>query len=208
MLTVVEPATSFELTTFARARMYLDFDVTDDVGMRESIRAASRSIVNYCNRPFGVEMVRQHSSCRDDAGIVLARSPVRSIASVSVNGEDIDPESYAIDAATGRLIRLDDNGERIFWEGRASILYTAGYVLPSDPLLNGADSTDLPQDVERAAISLARQLRDRLGVADPYVKSVETPGVSTKTFWVPGPDETGFDAEFVQLLAPYRRFWP
>ncbi|GLK68105.1 hypothetical protein [Hansschlegelia plantiphila] len=204
MLTVVTPATSSLLTTVERARSLLGLDAGVDTAaaLQRHIATASRVIADYCRRPFGVETLKQWGEGDVLNGIAFARTPVRSIASVSIGNADLAPDEYAIDAGSGSLLRMGECDVVLCWWTAPTIVYEAGYQLPTD---NNAG--DLPESVERAAIILAGSYFAGAG-RDPLLKSEDIDGLASASWYVPGAADQVLVPEVAQILAPYRRFWP
>ncbi|TXN71728.1 hypothetical protein [Methylobacterium sp. WL6] len=206
MLIVTTPATSTALTTVARARAILGFATTDDAAALVLIGQASRAIVDYCRRPFAIETVRESFTCNDTRldGPILGRGPVVEILSVRNSGDLIPPAEYAQDSRTGRLQRLDPYGSPLPWWGGGLIAdYRAGYVLPKDDA--GAPAPTLPESVERACIMLLSSYLSLRG-RDPTVKTENSEGVGSTSWWVPGTSDRLASPEAAQLLADYVRF--
>ncbi|MFC7051466.1 hypothetical protein ACFQI3_02060 [Hansschlegelia quercus] len=204
MLTVVTPAASNLLTTVERARSLLGLgaDVGTATALGRHIATASRVIADYCRRPFGVETLKQWGEGDVLNGIAFARTPVRSIASVSIGNADLGPDEYAIDTASGSLLRIGEHDVVLCWWTAPTIIYDAGYQLPTD-----SDAGDLPEPVERAAIILAGTYLAGAG-RDPLLKSEDIDGVASASWYVPGAADQVLVPEVAQLLAPYRTFWP
>jgi hypothetical protein len=208
MLTVTTPATYDDLTTIPRARLILGFGNADDTAVLTLIGQASRAIADYCRRVFPIETVRESFTCNESRGEgpILARSPVVEILSVR-NGSDIlGATEYRVDPSTGRFQRLDADGTPLpWWGGGVIVEYRAGYVLPKD---NVSDATfTLPDSVERACIMLVASYLSLRG-RDPTVKTENSEGVGSTSWWVPGTGDRLISPEAQQLLANYVRFYP
>lgn len=208
MLTVVTPATSTALTTLARARAVLGFAAASDAAAGIFIGQASDAIANHCRRVFPVEAVRETFADGDlrGGGPILARDPVIEISRVMNGSEIVASTGYRHDPSTGRLWRLDAEGNVLpWWAGSLAVEYRAGFVLPSD--VAGAPAATLPAPVERAAILLVAtylSMRNR----DVTVKSESVEGLGTTSWWTPGPGDALASPEAEQLLVPYVRFYP
>src|SRR6185369_6043731 len=172
--------------------------------LRERIASASATIAGHCNRVFIAETVRETFRApfaRDELSswdvIVLRRSPVVSIGSVIEDDVALTVDAdYEHEPATGFLYRLCD-GFRTSWRLRLCrslvIEYEAGFA-QDDPKI---------ASIREAALRLVRGAwigRDR----DPMVRSIEVPGVLSKTFWVGAVGEPGALPPDVELLiAPF-----
>lgn len=202
MLTVITPATATDLTTLERARSLLGFAAAQDATVGILIAQASRAIVDHCQRPFGSETVTEtfEAPCRA-GGVILGRSPVTEILSVSEGSEIIAPARYQHDAETNALFHIGEDGWRLCWQTQIAATYTAGYVLPA-----GEDGGTLPASVERACVRLLSAYLSTSG-RDALIKSETTEGVGSTSWWVPSADGALADPEAEQLLAPYRRLF-
>lgn len=205
MLTVVTPATAFRLTTVERARVLLGFGNGEDAAVQRLIDQASRTIAEFCRRPFGVETVRETFGGCDikGDGALLSRSPVTAFGPVLADGATLLTTEYQHDRESNRLYRVDASGWRWpWWSGSGlTVEYTAGYTLPAD-----SGSWTLPESVERAAIMLVgAYLSTR--AKDPLVRTEDVAGVGSTTWWVPGANDNLLSPEAEQLLQPYRRLF-
>ena len=207
MLTVITPATSHRLTTLERARALLGFGSGDDAAVNVLVDQASRAVADYCRRPFGLETVRESFGALDrQRAVMLARSPVTAIASVTRDGVALLSSEYLFDAEKG-LLYPTDSYEFSWWHPWLVVDYTAGYLLPSDA--EGTPTPTLPEPVERAAILLVGaclSARSR----DPLLKSQDISGVMSAAWWMPGAGDNLLspEAERQRLLRPYRRIYP
>jgi hypothetical protein len=135
--------------------------------------------------------------------LILNRTPVTSIASVTVDGCVLDPSRYRLDAATGLLYALSASGWPEYWQIQqgAVIAYAGGYLLP------GQDGRTLPAGIEGAALSLMQSFWAARGPGrDPNVRSEETQGIGRIEYWVGtvgDPDQ--LPDQVLRKLAPFRR---
>jgi len=100
---------------------------------------------------------------------------------------------YALDPVHGQLLRLDPfTGVATIWEALpVTANYSAGYAA-------------VPPDVVEATLRLVVGRWFQRGV-DPSLRSLEQPGVGTKTWWVGGPPKSGaIPEEIAGLLDAYR----
>lgn len=182
-IAVVTPPSATGLTTLATVKDELGIPIgntAQDSRITRLIDHASSMISEFCNRLFGVQTVDETLSWNERSRLVLSVAPIVSVASVSFDGEELDPTEYEIDdkgagfvflrsgAGFGRLlvsnevrvpgITRDARGE----EGRKlwTVRYTGGWWLPSmsetptvEPLM--------PSDLEAAAIDLVRTMYAR-----------------------------------------------
>jgi uncharacterized phiE125 gp8 family phage protein len=195
MLTVTTPASSFDLTVLATVKDDLGItDRSEDDNLARWIKQASDAISKHCNRVFVQETVSETFwlKCRDD-GLLLARYPVSSIASVVENDTTLDASDYEVAAESGVLKRLRNDREWCWPAGKIVVAYTAGYALV----------TDLPDGIERAAIALVNQYRysaDR----DPQLRSEQTEGAGSSSYF-DGLESSGLSPEILGLLSKHRK---
>jgi hypothetical protein len=178
MLTIITPAPSQRLTTADALNAETGNTSSDNSVTFSLIDAASSSVSDYCGRVFGKEIVAQTIEVtRSAACLILARYPVASITSVTIDGEAITADQYEIDRHKGLIYRLC-SGRRQPWPcGRVVITYAGGYVLP------GETDRNLPARIEQATIELARSLWYRRR-RDPLLRSVEIPGVISEDYTI------------------------
>lgn len=111
--------------------------------------------------------------------LVLARAPVVSVTSVTVDDVALDASAYRLDAEGGRLFRLDASGYPTHWEfGKSAVVvYTAGYLLPEEA------GRTLPHALEGAVIELVQSYWLSRG-RDPMVRGEDVPGLGRVDYWV------------------------
>ncbi len=176
-LTITEPATATRLTTLAAAKVELQVtDGADDAYLAMLIDQASDAVRSWCQRTFAAETVREtiHLSACTTA-LMLARWPIITVVSVEIDGTAEDSANVEIEDA-GFLHRLADSRLVSWPAGRIVVEYQAGYVLP------GASGRTLPNDVERAALSLVKSswfARTR----DPMVRSETVEGAGSTDYF-------------------------
>jgi hypothetical protein len=209
MLVVTVPATSQALTDLATVRDELGIDTGMDAKLTRYIGAASRKIVQYCNRSFGTETLEETwrrpanpagsllHNLSDDP-LILSRYPVQSISSIIVDGVTMTADTdYKFDGETGRVYRLDANGRQSAWTFNYTLVvtYVAGYVL-----LSG-----LPDEVGFAALNLVRLLY-YTQARDPTVKAESTVGVDSATYDISGSKDGEMSPEdqILSTLENYR----
>lgn len=110
--------------------------------------------------------------------LVLARSPLVDVVSVTQTESLLDTTDYAIDYAAGILYRTQfgfvttPNGPYGWWPyGNTVVEYSAGYAT-------------VPDDLKYAATKFIRA-EYVTGTRDPNLRSLTIEGVSSRTWWVP-----------------------
>jgi hypothetical protein len=165
---------------------------TDDAYLGRALAAASADIVMYCNRSFLRDTIDDTffmDGCH--SALVLSRTPVASVTSVTQAGTVLDPTGYTFDAATGIIYRVDTNGNLRDWEILTTVVrFIGGY-------------EDVPADLEAACIAMVKSKRSNRTRAND-LKSEKIPDVYEATYWVAGPGDGSFPVEIGGTLDRYR----
>jgi hypothetical protein len=103
--------------------------------------------------------------------LLLARWPVLSIASVTVDTTELTVDDWELDIPAASLTRVSGNGTLCWPSGRVIVEFEAGY---DDPV---------PTDLKGYASRLTNLYYASAG-ADPLERRVEIPGVMTVERWV------------------------
>lgn len=214
ILTVVTPASSYDLTTLEALKEQLKIIGNgEDPAFRRAITLASRIIADELNRVLAAESVseqfRIHQGTWPHGGshhgipkLVLARYPVSTSGlAVVENGVTLTAADYELDPDSGRLARLLSDSPIRWCHGKIVVSYTGGYDLPDDA----------PAQLEKAVIKLINHYRQS-DTRDPFVKSetVDIPGVEVRTsdFWVGslagGGNTSALPPEILDLIESFR----
>jgi hypothetical protein len=199
LLTVTVPATVTALTDLASARAELDLTPPENPGyLQAQVNAASAAIASWCGRVFSRETVQE--VFRPEAylaPLILARTPVVSIASVVEDGVTLPSTEYEVEGESGLLWRLSDDA-RVDWRARKiTIIYTAGYLLPEQA------GRTLPHDIQRACILMVAAQYNAKG-RDPMLRSESAQDVGQVSYLDPRAGMEGMPPQAAALLAPYR----
>lgn len=208
VVTVTAANADKQLTTLARVKLELSIsgvDTNRDMLLNLKIDEASDDIEAALGFKVAKETVSETfwpEPC-DMAPdrLVLDRTPVGAISSVTVDGVAYDASLYRLDAGTGELFALDASGYACRWYFCKSVVvaYSGGYILPAE---SGAD---LPAGIEGACVDLVSSFWASKG-RDPTVKSEEVPGVLRTDYWVGAVGDAGeLPPSVVMKLAPFRR---
>lgn len=209
-VTVVTPADSRDLTTVHEVKEGLGLDQDDethDQFIGRLIGQASGAIERWTGRPFARETVKETLAGVGRVDLVLSRTPIISVASVTIDGDVVTDFSIR-DAEAGILFResgwptSEIRGHNIasYLTGETKdtieVQYEGGYDLPGS---EGSFDPTLPADVERACIETVKawfMARDR----DPALASEKV-----GDFWAASykPGELPDSAK--ALLRPWRR---
>jgi hypothetical protein len=198
MLTVLETSAQ-RLTTAETAIQAGMVDATLAAAEIERlIGAASGTIARHCNRVFGRRRLRERFWGTSGA-LIASQSPVMEIHAITVDGAELDPAGYEVDAEAGLLYRLDAAGERCPWYGRRLVVeYSAGWILP------GEDDRDLPGEVEQACLLVVSDLVAGAG-RDPRLRSESVEGVGAVSWLDPRQGTEQLPSLAVGYLAGFRR---
>lgn len=219
MLTVLTEAQATDLTTLAAVKSELGVEGgQDNSWLSLQIKVASQVVTNYLNiveaddgtvtlgqetlaETFRVHHSRYLSRRLDSERtqyLILSRRPVSGIASVIQDGVTLDPSEYEVDGA-GVLKHLASDRPKDWNGNKIVVTYTAGWLLP------GQSGSNLPADIESAAISLVKMnwfARKR----DPNVKSENIPGVLQVDYFFRAPDPGApLPEEIAQKLNRHRQ---
>jgi uncharacterized phiE125 gp8 family phage protein len=118
-----------DLITLAEAKSHLNIEGdADDAELTTLIGVASDLVEEYANRVWRTTTLTEyHDGGTPD--IVLGRSPVASITSITDDGGVLDSADYRLTSATGLVHRL----HRSFLGGRqgVTVIYVTGATTPS-----------------------------------------------------------------------------
>lgn len=198
-LTIVTPATTFNLTTVAAVRTQLGLtDNSETENLARWISQASDTIAKFCNRIFAEETVAETFRLkRREFGLLLTRFPASAIVSVVENDTTLTTVSdyeLASDGSGGVLNRLRNDRDSEWPIGKIVVTYTAGYALP-----NG-----LPEGIERAAIMLVSQYRNTSD-RDPQIRSEAIEGSGSTSYFDGLESQAGLAPEVVGLISKHRK---
>jgi hypothetical protein len=211
--TVVTAATSIALTDLATVKS--DWNIAtddDDDFVTRSITRCSRAAANFCNRTFAIETVQDQIALRRDPWprmtherpeiLQLTRWPIVAVTSVTVDGTAlVAGTDFMVDQTNGQLQRLNAYGAMTPWTGETIIIvYSAGYVLPGQSAVAGAQN--LPDDIQDA-VSRMVYTRYAERQRDPLVKSEQVDGVGRTDYIVPSGDGN-LSPDVEDILANYR----
>lgn len=137
-------------------------DPADDDLLALLIPAASSAIETYCNRKFVRAEYTERVSVRQAEFILLRNYPLETVASI---GGDTNLADYDIDKEKGVISKKG-------WcsSEPVSVTYTAGYVLPGEPAIEGA--AVLPADIEYGCVLFLQKLQRDPGVTAERVGDI------------------------------------
>lgn len=197
ILTVITPATSYDLTTLATVKSKLGITTTtEDTKIAAWIKEASDFAANYCGRVFGKETVSEQFRLQENKNqLILSRFPVGVVTSVTEDGTVLDPTDYEVDSSIGTLYRLAGDGITQWVSKKVTVIYSGGYTLMGE----------LPYDIESAVIAMVTHTRSA-STRDPFAKRIEIPDVETVDYWVGGMSgsSNGLPASITGVLDLYR----
>jgi len=202
--TITTAASATRLTTVERFKEETGITSNNNDGLlAKKIDEATSDIEAHLARTFCRETLTETFWGDSDWAerLVLARAPVVSITSITVDDVAVDASEVRLDAESGLLYRLDASGYPSFWTWckSAVIVYVAGYLLP------GESGRNLPPAVEAGALSLVSSYWQSRG-RDPMVKSESVPGVMDVQYWVGSVGEAGeLPPDVITKISPFRR---
>jgi hypothetical protein len=110
--------------------------------------------------------------------LFLSRTPVSTIASVTVDDVPLDTTDFLVDPKTGTLDRFSSGFPCEWWFCKSVVVtYTGGFVLPGNPGRN------LDFGIEGAVVALVADYWASRG-RDPTLMSESIPGVRDVRYWV------------------------
>lgn len=221
IVTIITPATSRGFVTLSTLKSELGVTSPNtDTNLTRWILQASAQIESYCTRKLVQEKVseqfrlgRQHywpipfAAAYDSSYTVpvsagrlrLARYPVVSIDSVTVDGTALDITEFEVDPDSGLLSRLRNDHPSQWSCSKVVVIYTGGYTVPP------AANPTIPADLQDAVINLAKNKRTR-ATRDPNLKSRNVVGVLEEDFWVgsiSGNGDGAFPPDIAATIDPY-----
>lgn len=107
MLEIVTPATDRSLVSLDDVKSELNItETTDDIELSRLIASASRRIVSYTGREFVQETIKESLGTQGNTyRLVLERTPIVSITSITYDGDTVDTADYAIEFADLGFVR-------------------------------------------------------------------------------------------------------
>jgi uncharacterized phiE125 gp8 family phage protein len=202
--TITAAATVTKLVTLDRVKLELGITGSaNDTLLNAKIDEATSDIEAHTGRTFRRETFSEtfwgDTACQ--GFLILARAPVSSITSVTLDDVSVDSDEYRLDPDTGQLFRLDANGYPCIWWWCKSVVvvYSAGFLLP------GETGRTLPPSLESAAIDLVTSYWVNKG-RDQTIKAEDVPGLGRVDYWVGAVGESGeLPPNVVAKISPFRR---
>lgn len=218
-ITVIEPATSTDLTVKETIQTQLGLAVgTDDEIFDQLIAAASDFIVDYTQRKFARERWEELVPGYNTNWLQVSLTPINSINSIMVDNTTItdfiieDPDAGLIFREVGwqtsqsfhkAIVRHPLTRSEL---PRFKVNYYGGYVLPSF----ATGTIDLPNSINQACVDLVRtwygKVKDNIGddvkqikIGD-YAISYDTIGAGSED-----PNALGIPPTVLAKIRSYRR---
>lgn len=193
---VTTPATDLSLLTIAELRAAVGAtDGSQDAELAIVGRRVSTAIARQCNiiddginPPTLLQETCTEIFRWDGCGpLSLARRPVTSIVSVTIDGVVSDAADYEV---VGRnLYALTDDEVTDWQSGKITVVYVAGYATA-------------PDDLKMAATKLVTATSAE-STRDPSIKREEIPGIMEVEYWVAPSGDSFLTQEVSDLLSPY-----
>jgi len=169
-LTVVAAADNYRMATLEMIKEDLNITGgTEDDELYRVLDQASAFIVKYTGRKFARETVTELLEGTNSPILLLERTPIVTITTITDNGTAIGSTEYFIeDADVGTLFRQVGWRKDKFYHPNTidlfptswakhnwSVTYCGGFVLPEQSSTDG-DDPNLPADLTRICLDLAR----------------------------------------------------
>lgn len=193
---VTTPASDISLLTVAELRAAVGAtDGSQDAALAIVGRRVSTAIARQCNIvDDGVnpptllqETITEIFRWQGCGPLSLARRPVTSITSVTIDGDVSDASDYEINGRN--LYALTDDEITDWASGKITVVYVAGYATAPDDLKLAASKLVTATSAESAR--------------DPSTKRIDVPGVLEEEFWVAPSGDSFLTEEIKDLLSPY-----
>ena len=201
---VTTAASSYKLTTVADLKALMKItSSTDDTLMSSCIDRASAQIVAFCNRGFAKETLTETVKSNGGINLVVKRTPIVSITSITLAGTLVDASAYSLDEPAAGFIYNENGWNCTYGKNSYSIVYVAGYVLPS--FITG--TINLPEEVSAACLELAKSLYLG-GARDPNITRDSVPDVRDVTYGGSSSSVAGGSSAsaILNALAPLQRY--
>lgn len=164
IVTVLTPATTFDLMTLSEAKMLMGVaptDTTQDTSIQFFIDINSQVISRLCNRIFAREEVREEwRELNGGTRIFPSHWPIQSgdIETVeSPMGTVLDPSAYELEEESGKIELIDPaSGYAGAWAEPVVVTYWGGYILPTE--------TPLPLKQACTVLNIQSKLLASLGM--------------------------------------------
>ncbi len=187
ILTILQDSTGTALTTLTALKARLGITTTDtDDQLQSAIDEASSAVETYVGYPLSRKLYQEDVGAYGNQQLMLSRTPVRAIDSITTNGQAVDPTSYQVQLGKGLIYRelgwpwsagveWDLEGHVVPKSERQAfrVIYEAGFLLGDSVaggfLLNG--SRTLPNDIEHATLECAKMF---------FLSRKRDPGIENK----------------------------
>ncbi len=154
-ISITAPAQSYKLTTVADFKALVGITTTDDNALISTIiDRVSAQTVAYCNQNFAKQTYTETMSGSGGKNLMVTNTPIVSITSVTYDGTVVDPSLYTIQEPEIGLIRSTTRWNYTYGDYLYSVVYVAGYVLPSFT----SGTVNLPLDIQAAALEMAKSM--------------------------------------------------
>lgn len=203
-ITITAAAESYKLATVTQLKAILDITTsTYDTLMGILIDRASAQVVGYCNQNFAKETITETLSSNGGFHLKLTRKPIVSITSIMYDGTLVDASAYTLQEPAAGFIYNNNGWNYTYGEYLYSVVYVAGYVLPSFT----SGTINLPLDLTSACLDIAKTLYLNKD-SDPTISKESVPDVYDATYGSTSNSSAGASAvlQSVNMLGRYKRF--
>ena len=140
MANVLEVGPATEPVSLTEAKLHLRVDGNDENTLVTALIIAARQTAEAYTRRAFVTQTWCYICDRLSGTVTLSYQPIQSVASVTVDGEELDETAYEVDIATGRI--------RVFGSYIASSI--GGIIITYDAGYGVADA--VPQAIKQAIL--------------------------------------------------------
>lgn len=203
-ITITSAAESYKLATVTQLKAILGITTsTDDTLMGVLLDRASAQVVGYCNQGFAKETITETLSSNGGYNLKLTRKPIVSITSITYDGTLVDASEYTLQEPAAGFVYNNNGWNCTYGEYLYSVVYVAGYVLPSFT----AGTINLPLDITAACLDIAKTLYLNKD-SDPTISKESVPDVYDATYGSTSNSSGGTSAvlQSVNMLNRYKRF--
>jgi hypothetical protein len=206
IISVTTPATVELLTTVERVQS--DLGITgSETEIETAISEASSRIEAELGYHLALEVVvetfRPVNGYSYGSAVLLERTPVVEINSITVDGTVLAEADWDLQPENGRVIWLSA-GMSTWWRfsSALAVAYSGGWVMP------GEEDRTLPPAIEAAAVAYVRSVWSSRQAGDSMLRAVEIPGVIRREYYSSnraGGESTLLPPDVASMLAPFKR---
>lgn len=203
-ITITSAAESYKLATVTQLKAILGITTsTDDTLMGILLDRASAQVVGYCNQGFAKETITETVKSEGRCNLKLSRKPIVSITSVTYDGTLLDAADYSLQEPELGFLFNSNGWNHTYGERLYSVVYVAGYILPSF----ATGTINLPLDITAACLDIAKTMYLNKD-SDPTISKESVPDVYDAEYGGTSSSSGGTSAilQSINALGRYKRF--